>query len=98
MSDTATASKPAIKDMKGTDLERLQKVFYDIDGSEKSSGHITGIEYQRQRVVIQPADPKADKVVRPASRVRVEKNKSGKIQVVAKAVRAGKNATAKANA
>jgi hypothetical protein len=88
MAGTKT-SKPPVIDAKGNTLELRMKVIYDEKSkTEKTLGHITGLEYQRGRVVIQPADGgKLD--VRPASKVRVEKSKSGKILRVEKAVRAG---------
>lgn len=100
MSDTATSTKtakPAVKDAKDNALELGIKVFYDITKDGKSSGHITGIEYQRNRVVITPADG-SKKVVRPAGKVAVEKNRSGKVQRVERAVRAARKATASASA
>lgn len=103
MSGTATkakAPKPAVKDSKGNELSLGVKVYFDESSDGKSNGFVTGIEYQRQRVVIQPGDEtsKDKKVVRPAGKVRVEKNRSGKILKVERAVRNARKVTAKASA
>lgn len=93
MSTATKAPKAPVLDAKGNELELGMKVFYD----EKAQGSVMGLEHQRGRAVIQPADG-SKPVVRPASKVRVEKNKSGKIQRVERAVRAARKAVTPANA
>lgn len=92
MSDTIKATKPPVIDAKGNALELGMRVIYDETSEGKTLGTITGLEYQRQRIVAQP-DGGGAKDVRPALKVRVEKNKSGKIQRVERAVRAGRKST-----
>lgn len=92
MSDTKVA-KPPVIDAKGNALELGMRVIYDETAEGKTLGTITGLEYQRQRIVAQP-DGGGAKDVRPALKVRVEKNRAGKIQRVQRAVRASRKAAA----
>jgi hypothetical protein len=50
---------------------------------------ITAIEYQRSRVVL-AVDGLEKLAVRPSGKVMIKKTKSGKIERVARAIRAGK--------
>lgn len=97
---TTKAPKPPVFDSRGEtpaqgssvaiELGMKVKLVGDQDKDEAGkpkTGHITGIEYQRQRVVV-AVDGQERGVVRPASKVFVIKNKSnGKIERVERAVR-----------
>lgn len=107
MSDATTTTpekpaKPAVLD--GRDEGKQESITLNVrvkmladkdkDGEGKPLvGTVTGIEYQRQRVVVK-LDSQEKLVVRPASKVWVLKNKSGKIEFdterMAKAVRGAK--------
>jgi len=103
-STTDKVAKPAVFDSRGENPERGSAVPVElgykvkiVTGAEKDqdengkplTGVITGIEYQRKRVVVQP-DNGGKLIVRPAAKVFVIKNSSGVIQRVERAVRAGK--------
>jgi len=60
----------------------------DAEGKPKF-GTVTGLEYNRQRVVVK-VDGQDKLIVRPASKVFVVKSKAGKIERVERAVRAGR--------
>lgn len=92
----AKAAKPDVLDSKDNKLELniRVKVLTDLDaeGTPKL-GTVTGLEYQRGRAVIKLDD--AEKlIVRPASKLWVKKNKSGKVEFdtarAERAVKAGK--------
>lgn len=87
VTETPKATKPPVLDSKGTALELGMLVV--LPGEDKAVGTITGLEYQRQRVVVK-LDTQEKLIVRPASKLYVKKNKSGKIERVERAVRAGK--------
>lgn len=102
--EAAKPAKPAVFDSRGASPERGSatpielgmrvKVLTDKDKDEAGKpleGTVTGIEYQRQRVVIK-LDTQEKLVVRPAAKVFVIKNSSGKIERVERAVRAGRKA------
>jgi len=102
------ATKAPVFDSRGENPERGSAVAIElgmkvkiVTGADKDQGEdgkpltgvITGIEYQRKRVVVQP-DNGSKLIVRPAAKVFVIKNSSGVIQRVERAVRAGKAAKA----
>jgi hypothetical protein len=90
----AKAEKPQVVDSKGNVLELYVRVKLtgekdkQADGSP-SVGTITGLEYQRKRAVIK-VDGQEKLAVRPASTLWAVKNRSGKIERVERAVRAGR--------
>lgn len=103
MSDKKTpAPKPAVKDQKDNVLELGMRVKLTADRDKNEDGTpklgtITGLEYQRARAVIK-VDGVEKLAVRPASTLWVLKNRSGKIERVERAVRAGRKAKAAAPA
>lgn len=84
---TTTKAKPPVLDSKDQPLELGMRVVLITE--DNKLGTVTGLEYQRQRAVIK-VDEVEKLVVRPAAKLRIKKNKSGKIERVARAVRAGK--------
>lgn len=108
--DTTKAVKPTVFDARGENPERGSAVAIELGmrvklqtGADKDQnaegkpleGTITGIEYQRQRVVVK-VDGVEKLIVRPAAKVFVIKNSSGTILRVERAVKAGKVAKADA--
>lgn len=99
--ETPKAAKPDVLDPKDNKLALNVRVKLvgdqdkDDEGKPKL-GTITGIEYQRQRVVVK-VDGQEKLVVRPAAKVNVKKTKSGKVEMdterMAKAVRGAKAKT-----
>lgn len=91
----AKAAKPPVLDSKGQSLELGMRVV--LPGEDKAAATITGLEYQRQRVVLK-LDTQEKLIVRPAAKVYIKKSKSGKIERVERAVRAGKAKKAETSA
>lgn len=97
---TAKAAKPEVKDQKGTVLELGMRVRLCAEKDKDSEGKprvgtVTNLEYQRQRAVLK-VDGQAKLAVRPAATLWVVKSKSGKIERVERAVKAGRKPAAKA--
>lgn len=86
--EVAKATKPDVLDSKGQALELRMRVKV-LSDEGTPFGTITGLEYQRQRAVIQ-IDGVEKLAVRPAGKLMIKKNKSGKVERVERAVRAGK--------
>lgn len=96
---TAAKPKPPVLDSKDNELKLnirvkvLGEKYQDAEG-KPLVGTVTGLEYQRQRAVIQLDNGKA--IVRPAKQTWVKKSKSGKVEFdterAARAVRAGRKA------
>ena len=92
--DTATTTRPVVLDSKNQPLELRMRVKLlgakDKDDAGKPQfGTIVNLEHRRSRVVVS-VDGAEKLIVRNASAVMIRKNKSGKIQRVDKAVRAGR--------
>lgn len=82
MSETAT-EKPAVLDCKGNELALNVRVKVTTDHDESGApkvGTVVGLEYQRQRAVVL-LDTQEKPIVRPAAKLWVKKNKSGKVEV-----------------
>ena len=99
---TPAKAKPPVLDSKGQTLELGMRVKVQTDKDKDAAGKplvgtITGLEYQRQRAVIK-LDSQEKLVVRPAGKLLISKTKSGKIERVERAVRAGRKAAATADA
>lgn len=102
MTETTKAPKPAVFDGRPADKQEAITLNVrvkllgekDVDGAGKAlEGTVTGIEYQRQRVVVK-LDTQEKLIVRPAAKVWVLKSKAGKVlfdtERMAKAVRGAK--------